>query len=58
MREIEEIEDDLQGYQEAYDESCAEVCFHEMNRDDHKHYVDEYTKELRETKFKLGILFL
>lgn len=55
MREIEEIESDLRDYQEAYDESCAEVCFHEMNRDEAKGYVDEYEQELQETKFKLGI---
>jgi hypothetical protein len=55
MREIEEIESDLQEYQEAYEESCAEVCFHEMNRDEAKGYVTEYTKELQETKFKLGL---
>lgn len=52
-RSIEEIQDDLEEYQKAYDESCAEICFHEMNRDESKGYVDEYTKELEEVKFKL-----
>lgn len=56
MRDIEEIKEDLKEYQAAYDDECAEVCFHEMNRDEAKGYVDEYTKELQETIFKLGQL--
>jgi peptidoglycan hydrolase CwlO-like protein len=56
MRDIEEIEDDLKCAQQELSDEDAEVCFHQEKVNDAQRDVDEYTKELRETKFKLGLV--
>ena len=50
MRDIEEIEEDLKEAEQRFADEDAEVCFHEMNRDEAKGYVDDYTKELKEAQ--------
>ena len=55
MRDIKEIYSDLVDAEKDYEDECAEIEFHIINRDDAKSYVVQYSEELEKAKaFKLN----
>jgi len=49
-RDIEMIKGDLKEAQQELDDCNAEVCFHEMARDEAQGYVKDFTKELEDAQ--------
>lgn len=56
MRSLEEIRVDLDEAMQGVESEDKEVYFHQEKSEEFSRDVEEYTKELRVTEFKLKLL--